>query len=314
MRRPDRAAARHLLPLSLLVACGRDKISGLDVIPCADLDPDRRARKVHFQAPDPDGVPRIFRVDADGAGLCRMGPAFADAPPGAERAPAGSADGLALAFVGEVEAGAGVVRADAFGEDRLLLEDGPLRDPAWDPFGGNVYAVREDEAGDALVRFAAGGGGLVELWTAPGLRLAGPAPSPDGAHLLVEGEDGVDEGIFHLSTAAGAEPEPRLLRAGGGAPAWRGDGGAVVLTLDGGVAVAPWEGEGLGAPVEVPGLGGAGQLLDPCFIGEEVLLSADLLEVLDLWVVRPDGADLRQITAGLGDKRAADCGRVERGG
>jgi hypothetical protein len=207
-----------------------------------------------------------------------------------------------------------VLRADAFGEGRLLLEAGAFRDPAWDPFGGNLYAVREDDAGDVLVRIAAGGGGVVALWSAPGLRLAGPAPSPDGAHLLVEADDGVDEGIFHLSAGIEAAGAPRLLVAGAGAPAWRADGGAVVLTLDGGVAVAPWAGAALGAPVVVPGLAGAGQLLDPCFLGEEVLLSADLLEVLDLWVVRPDGADLRQITAGLGDKWAADCGRVEQGG
>lgn len=179
-----------------------------------------------------------------------------------EVAPAWSADGRGIAFIGAEQV---LWTMDAAGGDLLQIggaREGPAASPAWSPDGTHIAFVCCDRADVRVRRVASEDDGTAVAiargsgpsWSPDGSTIAyggfadqqlhlidpsgandrslgidgaGPDWSPDGTKLAYSVFDGVDQHVFvvDVDAASGAAGVPRLLTAEPGThPAWSPDG------------------------------------------------------------------------------------------
>jgi Tol biopolymer transport system component len=199
-----------------------------------------------------------------------------------------SPDGTSFAFVGHSETaaeGVFVMRSDGSGV--RALAEGSVLFPAWSPDGGTIAFIDEriDEAAGTEDR---------NVWlvnadgTSPRRVTTGPWHgsvdwSPDGEWLVADAASAVvrvrPDGSERTIVIAGDQPSPD----------WSPDGETLVVQ---GPRFAPSSG---GAPEPVEFVEGGA--FEPAWSPDgEWIAFTDGLGPQDLWVARPDGDDVRQLT------------------
>jgi Tol biopolymer transport system component len=289
----------------LTCACGVSEKAGLDVIPCADQYPARTAEKILFQAPDREGDTRIFRVDADGRGICRMGEGPDYDPPGAEQMPAWSPSADRIVWVGTREGRQGLWEAGIDGEAPQLIAAGDFAHPRFAPDGRTIALIDRSGSSLSLVYPA---DGQLEALTEPGETTPErPAWDPSGRYLYFEAPHSGKPAIFMLDLAelsAGSQ----LMLPNASAPAVSPTGEAMAFIRQGIPYVAPRRLDD-GSLVDEP------QRVDPDAVGDAPSWSPDgahlsfasrLIGPLNLFFVSPGEGDLFQLTSGPGDKGEPD--------
>jgi TolB protein len=201
-----------------------------------------------------------------------------------------------LAFDGTAPGGGeeGIYTMDANGGHVRRLTDGPDAFPEWSPEGTRIAFVRggyaEPTDDDPSPEYAnrnvwvanSDGSGLRQVSDG---RWHGSADwSPDGQRLVTDSDSGVVE--------LGVDRSDRrvLLEGEYGGQSWSPDGESLVLAVGQGLGLAE-EGQPPVEPLDTPGAFSPEWSPD----GEWIAFTDGENEA-DVWVVRPDGTGLRQLT------------------
>ncbi len=289
-------------PLALLVAalvagCGTaesaDQPDGCpaDLTPLVKPDSDE---EISVYAPSwaPDGTRIAFTTGADLFVLTLAGCALEHVRPEQDGLavdwPDWSPDGTSFAFVGgPATAAEGVYTMRADGSGVRQLATGSVLFPAWSPDGDTIAFIDEriDEAAGKEDRNVwlvnADGSGLRRVTT--GAWHGSVDWSPDGDWLVADAASAVvlvrPDGSDRTIAIAGSQPSPD----------WSPDGETLVVQ---GPRFAPASG---GAPKSVDFVEGGA--FEPAWSPDgEWIAFTDGAGPQDLWIARPDGGDLRQLT------------------
>lgn len=192
----------------------------------------------------------------------------------------------------------------------LTPTQGSYEDPSFSPDGGKVLFTAEDEAGWSLYEIPALGGDprriAIEIDEQGPANIGAPCWAPDGTSIAFVGwrdsDHSTDQGDIFLAAASGQ----RVSRVTGPTgrqwgPAWSPDGLRIALSsyhspgAPHGIYLVSPDG-GPGTHVFQPEGGGAS---DPSWSpdGEWLALMYNV-HGQDIWVMRADGSDLRQLTDG----------------
>ncbi len=259
----------------------------------------------------------IYVINANGTGLRRLTKAQ-----GADTSPRWSPDGKRFVFESErdhqsanpqsVTSEIYVMNADGTGQKRLTTNDVEDWGPDWSPDGKRIAFARPGSApfSDFDVHVMnADGSNATDLTPGPG-RDFSPAWSPDGTRIAFASDDDGDYDLYTVASAGG--PATKLFDgpADVGSPAWRPDGQRISFT-----GFDPLS-DASDIYVSAPNGFAAARLtfdlaFDCCTTwspdGGWLLTSSERDSGdRDLYVMRPDGSDLRLLVGGAGIDFAAD--------
>ena len=202
-----------------------------------------------------------------------------------------------LAFDGTALGGThdGIYTMDANGGHVRRVTDGPDLLPEWSPDGTRIAFVRggyaeatDDDPSPAHANrnvWVANSDGSGLRQVTDGRWHGSAAWSPDGQRLVTDSDSSVVE--------VGVDSSDRrvLLEGEYGDPSWSPDGEALVLADGHGLGLAE-QGRPPVAPLDTPG-----SSFSPEWSPDgEWIAFTDGENEADVWVVRPDGTDLRQLT------------------
>lgn len=223
----------------------------------------------------------IYVMDADGSQQTRLTSYCANQ---ADRTPAGSPDGSAIAF--ERDGDLYLMGADGSNVHEIVHAG---LTPSWSPDSTRI--VFDHRPGVSVVN--RDGGSMTHL-TAQGIN---PVWSPDGTTIAFD----IGGEIYVTGLSPGTTRQLTSLGGGAADPSWSPDGNSIVFTFDGkvrfldlnGVITAPAN-EILGwAPVFSPD-------------GSRIALSRVLAGNWDVYTVRPDGTESTRLTTASGVDSAPD--------
>jgi Tol biopolymer transport system component len=233
--------------------------------------------------------PDIFLMNADGSGRVNLSDTLA-----VDGGPSWSPDGTKLVFEsfrhGNDEIY--VMNADGTGVTRLTADTSLDAQPAWAP-GGTRIAFVSNRDGNLEIYLMDTGGGNVTRVTNDGANDVQPAWSPDGARLaFVTDRDG--NGEIYVMDSTGANALNRTAHAAEDlTPAWSPDGSKIAFMSDrdGDFAIYVMNADGSGVV----------RLTTSVVAYEQPTWSPDGAYVAfddgnDIWVMRADGTELRNIT------------------
>lgn len=264
---------------------------------------------------DRSGDRELYTVNADGTGLKRLTTAA-----GADTAPRWSPDGTRIAFESErdhqsasplqVTSEIYVMRADGGAQTRLTENDVEDWGPGWSPDGGRLTFARSVPGNDFDVfTMRADGTNATNLTPGPGRDFA-PDWSPDGTRIAFASDDDGDYDLYVVPAAGGAATKLFEGSDDVGSPRWRPNGQWLVFAGFDPLTDAPdlYLAATTGFPVY--------RLRSDLAFDRAAAWSPDGGWLLfstdrdtgqeDLFVMRPDGSDVRLLLGGDGTDTAGD--------
>jgi Tol biopolymer transport system component len=233
------------------------------------ISPDGRTIVVAHSIPsfEGEGIPAVIATIPIEGGA----PTWLTDPVGIVQDPEWSPEGTKIAFAGAVPGGGGngihVMNADGSGL-RLIVgsESFDALSPDWSPDGSRIVFTgwNDGETEPDLYAIALDGSDLTKLTDTPEVDEEAPAWSPDGSLIAFMSRPvGSSEGTIDLVTADGS-PAGRVPEIGGG---------VAVGELD-------WSPDGRFI----------------AFLSDLAVTDSDTDGDLDVWIIRKDGSDLRNLT------------------